>query len=496
MSQVLGPSELGSGEPQPLEARIRRGLRWSVLNQVVGRVVTVGLGVVMARILVPEDFGVFATALLVVNVLLGLNDLGLLLAVVRWPGNLKVAARTATTLASGFSLALYAVVFAAAPWFASFMNSPDSTWVLRVYCLVIVIDGLTTVSHGLIVRDFLQDRMAKSEFAAMPVGVGLSIGLALAGAGAWSLALGALAGNIVSAVVITRMAPFRVLPGWDSAAASWMLRFGAPLALTSLVEYVVLNLDYVVVGRTLGPVALGLYLLAYNVSNWPKSIVTDAVRRVSIAGFAHVSADDDAVRAGFHRTFRILAVVSLPLVLLLAVLSDAVIGALYGAKWSASADVLTYLAILGGVRVAVGYVFDLLIGLGRSRLTLALKLAWLVALLPALVIGAEMGGIEGVGIAHAIVALAVASPLFMLGARAVGVRLGPLGRDLARPLFGAAVAAGTGIALQQVVHGAWSEVLLISPVMVAAYVVVGLPWKDLPGLRRARRPQPRGSARP
>ncbi len=487
MSQVVGPSEIGSGEEQPLEARIRKGLRWSFLNQMVGRLVSVVSGIALARILVPEDFGVFAVALLVVNILLGLNDLGLLLAVVRWPGDLKVAARTAMTLATSFSALLYCAVFAAAPYFADFMNSPESTWVVRVFFLTIVIDGITTVSHGLIVRDFLQDRMAKSEFAAMPVGVAVSIGLALAGAGAWSLAIGQLAGNVVSAVVIIRLAPFRVWPGWDTPAARWMLRFGLPLAMTSVVEYVVLNLDYVIVGRVLGPVALGLYLLAYNVSNWPVSIVTDAVRRVSIAGFAHVSADDEAVRAGFHRTFRILAIVSLPLVLLLAVLSHAVIGALYGPKWSESATVLTYLAILGGTRVAIGYVFDLLIGVGRSRLTLVLKLGWLVALLPALIIGARMGGIEGVGIAHAIVALAVASPLFMLGARAVGVRLGPLGRDLARPLLGTAVAAVLGILLQQVVQGAWLEIFVISPVMIAAYVFIGLPWRDLLGRLRTHR---------
>lgn len=486
MSQIVDPQDVAAEEP-PLEARIRSGLRWSFLNQVVGRVVSVVSGIVLARILVPEDFGVFAVALLVVNILFGLNDLGLLLAVVRWPGDLKVAARTATTLASGFSVLLYATVFVAAPYFAAFMNSPDSTWVLRVFCLTIVIDGITTVSHGLIVRGFHQDRMTKSEFAALPVNVAISVGLALAGAGAWALVIGQIVGNLVSAVVIMRLAPFRVWPGWDGPAARWMLRFGVPLAFTSLVEYILLNLDYVIVGRILGTTALGLYLLAYNVSNWPVSIVTDAVRRVSIAGFAQVSADADAVRAGFHRTFRILAVVSLPLVLLLAILSEAVVGALYGSKWQESATVLTFLAILGGVRVAVGYVFDLLIGVGRSRLTLVLKLAWLVALLPALMIGAEMNGIRGVGIAHAIVAVVVASPLFLFGARAVGVRLGPLGRDLARPVLGALAAALLGIMLQQVVHGAWTELLVIAPLMIATYVFVGLPWRDLLARLRARR---------
>ena len=378
-------------------------------------------------------------------------------------------------------------MFAAAPYFASFMNSPNSTWVLRVFALTIIIDGITTSAHGLIVRGFHQDRMAKAEFSAMPVGVAVSILLALGGAGAWSLAIGQVAGNLVSAAVIMVMAPFWVWPGWDRACARWMLRFGVPLAGTSVVEYILLNLDYVVVGRILGPVALGLYLLAYNVSNWPVSIVTDAVRRVSIAGFAHVSGDDEAVRVGFHRTFRILAMVSMPLVLLLAVLSHAVIGALYGPKWSESANVLTYLAILGGVRVAVGYVFDLLIGVGRSRLTLMLKLAWLVVLLPVLIFGAETGGIEGVGIAHAAVALIVASPLFLFGARAVGVQLGPLGRDLRRPVLGALASAVVGIALQQVIHGSWLELFTIAPLMLATYFFLGLPWRDLLARVQARR---------
>ena len=191
------------------------------------------------------------------------------------------------------------------------------------------------------------------------------------------------------------MAPFRVWPGWDAPAARWMLRFGVPLALTSLVEYIVLNLDYVVVGRVLGPVALGLYLLAYNVSNWPVSIVTDAVRRVSIAGFAHVSADDEAVRAGFHRTFRILAIVSLPLVLLLAVLA----ARRHRGALRAQVERVGHRPHLprhprrhprrDRLRVRP------LIGVGRSRLTLVLKLAWLVALLPALVIGARDGRHRG-----------------------------------------------------------------------------------------------------
>ncbi len=470
-----------------LRSQVTRGLRWSVFNNLVARIVSVASGIVMARLLVPEDFGVYAVALLVINILFGLNDLGLLLAVVRWPGDLRVAARTGMTLATGNSLLLYGVVFMAAGPFAEFMGSPQAAGVLRLLCLTIVIDGLTTVPHGLLIRDFHQNRLAKSEFAAMPVGVSVGIGLALAGAGPWALAGAYLAGNVVTAIVIFMQSPMRVVPGFDRSAAKWMLAYGGPLAATSLLEYILLNADYLIVGRVLGAVALGLYLLAYNISNWPVAIISDAVRRVSIAGFAKLENEGEALKESFRTTFRIMVTVSLAFVIVLAVLAEDVVRILYGEKWAGAAQVLTYLAILGGVRVAVGYVFDLLVGIGRTRLTLALKAAWLVVLVPGLIWAAETGGIGRVGAVHAGVALVVATPLFLSATRTVGLDLRTLAGDLARPVLGAAAAAGVGVLVVHLVEGSWWEVLLAGPAMMVVYVFLGTPWRQALAWARARR---------
>jgi O-antigen/teichoic acid export membrane protein len=484
---VTSDVALVPGRGDDLSARVSTGLKWSVLNSLVARVVSVASGIVMARLLVPEDFGVYAAALLIVNVLFGVNDLGLLLAVVRWPGDLRVAARTGMSLATGNSVLLYVLVFLTASPFAAFMGTPQAAPLLQVLCLTIIIDGITTVPHGLLVRDFAQKRMARAELTAMPLGIGVGLALAYGGAGPWALVGAYLTGNVVTAVLIWSWAPLHVLPGFDLPAARWMLSYGGPLAATSLLEYVLLNADYLIVGRVLGPVALGLYLLAYNVSNWPVAIISDAVRRVSIAGFARLEDDEARLREGFRRTFRVMVTVSLPLVLVLAVLAEDVVGVLYGSPWLPAAQVLTWLAVLGGVRVAVGYIFDLLVGTGRTRLTLALKAGWLVTLVPALVWAAETGGIERVGLVHAVVGVCVATPLFLLATRTVGLDVRTLLGDLARPLTGAAVAAGIGMAASAVLEGGWVELVVVGPLVVGAYVLVGTPWRPLLERLQSRR---------
>ena len=303
----MAPNDVDQEErPDEFAGQVRSGLRWSFVNTLGVRVMSFGSGIVLARLLVPEDFGVFAAALAIVNILFGWNDLGMLLALVRWQGDLKRAARTAMTLSLVPSILIYVACFLLAPAFANLMDSPRSIGILRVIALTVVIDGLVAVPQGLLVRTFAQKRMALVEFTAVPVNVITTVVLALLGFGPWALALGQVVGNCVSATLLIIMAPFRVRPGFDRVIARSMLSFGIPLAFTSFVEYVLLNADYVVVGSFLGPVALGFYLLAFNVSNWPVNLLSDAIRRVSIAGFARLSKDEAGLRSNFNPTFALL----------------------------------------------------------------------------------------------------------------------------------------------------------------------------------------------
>jgi PST family polysaccharide transporter len=291
-------------------------------------------------------------------------------------------------------------------------------------------------------------------------------------------------------------APFRPRPGFDRAIARKMLAFGLPLAGASLIDYVLLNADYMIIGRTLGPIALGFYLLAYNLSNWPSSLLTEAVRKVSFVSFHELSEEPERLAAAFRRSFVLLVTLAIPLVLGLAILTNPLIDIIYGDNWSRSARVLQFLAILGGARVAIALVFDLLVGVGRSASALRLKILWCVALIPALEIGVRNGGIRGVAIAHAVVVLGVALPSFLAATRGLRIDLAGIARDLLRPAVGGALAAAATVLAIEPFTSPLLQLLVGGAVLVITYVLTQQP-RELrrqlrrdPGVEQAEAPAP------
>ena len=149
----------------------------------------------------------FTVATAVMTVLIATNDLGVILGVVRWPGDHREVAPTATTIAltSSSVLALGSILLAGP--FTELMGSPESAGILRLISLTLVLDGIVAVPTALLLRGFRQDQLAKAELTAIPVGIGLAVGLALAGAGPWALAVSRLGGAAVTVVMVLARTP-------------------------------------------------------------------------------------------------------------------------------------------------------------------------------------------------------------------------------------------------------------------------------------------------
>jgi O-antigen/teichoic acid export membrane protein len=464
-------SDLGKDVTSDLGTAVGAGLRWSLWSAVAGRLVRFLAGVAVARLLFPEDFGVYAVALTVMNLLMTVNDLGLIPTMVQWRGRLEEIRPTAMTLALVSSTLLYAGCYFIAPAFASAMGSPEAVGVVRLLTLEIVVDGLTVVSVATLLRTFRQNRLAQAELASLPVFVGLTVGLAALGAGAWSLAVGHLAANLVVAFIVLRVAKGWVRPGFDRVIAKRLLGFGLPLSGGFLIEAVLLNADYLIIGSILGPVPLGLYLLAYNISSWPSGLVLEAVRRVSIAGFSRLAAGEDLQR-GFVTSFRLLITAILPVCVVLGFLAPPLIGIVYGDRWLDAAGPLRFLAVLAFVRLSVNLMTDVLIGAGHPWRTILLQSVWLVPLVPALVVGVRVAGVDGAAAAHAIVGLAVAIPVGLWNVSRIGIDVTPVLRSLVRPVAAAGVSAALLLVVTSGLTGRFAELVIGGAVACATYAVL------------------------
>ncbi len=457
-----------------LRGRVTRGLRWSAVNTVVLRLASLAAGAVLLRLLTPEDYGVYAASLVVVTALLSMNELGVSLAIVRRDDGVRAIAPTVATLALVTSVALYLLTFLAAPAVASIMNAPGATPMIRVLSTCVLLDAFATVPAQVLAREFAQGRRFAIDLAAFAAGTALSIVLAFAGLGAWALVWGFLLSNIIASGLAIAMAPWRTRFGFDTAVARDLLHFGLPLAGSSLLLFAMMNVDYLVVGNILGAAALGFYLTAFNLCSWPVNLVSATMRRVSLSVFSRVGGTGAAGQGAFVTVLVGVLLLAVPMSTGLAVFAPEIIQTLYGSKWLPAAEALRPLAALAVGRVVVEVTYDFLVAADRNRGNLVIQTTWLVALVPALIVGAHLGGIRGVGLAHALVVCTVVSGVVVFELRNAGLRPQVLGRAVARPLLTAVPMALVGLLCVWLVPGSLAALLVGGVLSVVVYGLLNL----------------------
>ncbi|UUU39252.1 oligosaccharide flippase family protein [Streptomyces sp. NBC_00162] len=436
--------------PPSLGRKVGSAAKWSLVNTIVMRLGNFVTGIILARFFLgPEAWGVYGIAQTVLLVLLSANELGVSLAIVRWEGDPRRFAPTVLTLSAVSSCLLYAVLFAAAPAVAGVLGSPEASGVLRVMCLCVVLDGLSQVPAGFLTREFAQGRRMAVDGLNFVLSTAVTLLLAVQGWGAMSFAWGAVVGNVAALIGCCLAAPGTLRFGWDREQARALLRFGLPLAGASMLALGVVNVDTMVVGSALDPLALGFYVLAFNISGWPVRIVSEAARRVSFAGFSRLADSPQALATGFGRALGVVTTATVPLCVLLAALAGPIVELVYGERWLPAARALPWLMALGLVRIGCELAYDCLVAIGRRRSLIAVQGLWLLVLIPALITGARGGGIVGVAQGHVLVAVVVVVPVYLLVLHRGGIGLGTVVRACAWPFLGGAVMTAVVLGLER-----------------------------------------------
>ncbi|MEV6811674.1 oligosaccharide flippase family protein [Micromonospora sp. NPDC051296] len=460
-----------AAEQPPLFTRASRALGWSMASTIISRLSTLAIGIALARILGPDAFGTFAVALVVLLAVLSFNELGVSLAIVRWPGDPREIAPTVATLSVLTSTLVYSALYLGAPLLARALGDPGSTTVIRVLGLSVIVSGLVATPVALLQRAFRQDRKTVADLVTNWTSALASIGLALAGNGAMSLAIGQLAGSLAGAVLFIAFAPQGLRFGFDPAKARALLQFGLPLAGSSIVVFATTNLDRVVVGATLGPTALGYYVLALQLASWPVTVFSQPVRAVLPAALARLQHDRPAMRRSFLSAVGLLGSVTLPACLLLAAAADALIRFLYGDVWQPASAVLLWLGPLAALRIIFELFYDYFVVIADTRVVLTVQMLWFVVLLPALYATCVFGGLWQASAVQFAVALLVILPLYLVSLRRVGIAALPVAVRLGPPLLGAAVVVAVALLMARVTA---IDLVVLAVAGVTALAAIGV----------------------
>jgi lipopolysaccharide exporter len=423
-----------------LSATIRRGALWSIASTALLKLASVLTTAVIARILDPRDFGIYAVALTAYGIVNAVGEFGLGLCLIRADLDIDSLAPTMATIAVTTNAIQAGIMFAFARPIATALGSVAAAGPIRVLALAMLITGVFAVPGAQLIRDFKQNKIFLANLIGFVPSTAVLVLLAISGSGAIAFAWSMVVGNTISGCVVLASVGRHYRPGFSRGALGVLVKFGFPLAGANIVNYVLLNGDYAVVGHLAGAVALGAYVLAFNVASWPYSLLGFMVNNVSMPAISRVK--DDAVRLknSIARALRAISLVVMPMSALTITLARPLVLTLYGTKWTASVQPLSILACYGAISIICVLFANILAGLGRAKFILMVQLVWLAALVPGMVLGVHRDGIFGAAIAHVIVIGPIVLPIYLFGLRKV-VDLAALARAVLPALLAAAVAA-------------------------------------------------------
>lgn len=455
-------------------SRVGRGLGWSLLSTIALRVGNLVVSIVVARLVAPETYGVFAVALTVWMLLSALTEFGLGADLVRAQDPDR-RAPTVATLGAGIGLLAAVAMALASDDIAAAFDSPGSTDALLVMSIVPALFGLTIVPAALLQRAYRQRALFAVYAAGLLASAGFTVSLILLGAGATALAWGQVASQATMLAALHVAAGHRPRFGFDRGLARQSLSFSAPLALANLVSWMLITLDNLIVAREMGTVALGLYVLAFNVSSWPMSAVGQAVRVVALPAFADSESEVER-NAGLVRCTGLLVMAACAMGIGLATMAVPVVTLLFGEEWAAAAGALVGLAVFGASRVMLDLVATFLVAAGETRAVLVVQLVWLAAMVPAMVLAVRRWGLEGAGWAHVVVVVVVVVPAYAVALRRVGVDVAGIGRASVLPLAAGIPAA---VACWWLARTDGSPAIVLASgaaCVVVLYLLPMLPW--------------------
>lgn len=454
-----------------LGARAVKGAVWSGASSIILRLGSLTVGIILARLLTPEAFGVYAVALTVQSILMTIADFGLSADLVRSDEPERIAPTVATLgLVSGTVVTAITVI--SSHWLAELLGSPEAAPAISVLAFTLLLAGVSLVPYAMMLRRFQQRELFLIGVADFIVSTTVTLSLVAAGYGVMALAIGRVAAQVVASTLQFIYARLRPRFAIDREVVRPVLEFGVPIATANLLAWGLINMDNIVLARLAGATALGYYVIAFNVSSWPMSALAQSVRAISLPYFSRTENATEALS-------RIVAIgwaAALPAGAVLAVLSAPVIGVLYGDKWLPSAPVLAALGVFGSLRVIFDILTAFLYAKGLSKPVLWVQILWLITLTAGMVLATQAFGIVGAGWVHVLVAVVIVLPAYLIALRQSGFKVRDVLRRSWWPTVATLPAAAAAWAAAWALESPVAQLLVGGLVAVVVYGLVMRPW--------------------
>lgn len=319
--------------PESLKKKTVKGVAWTSLNQVLNVGLGFVIGVILARLLSPDDYGLLAMIAVFNAIAAAFIDCGFGSALIRKPNLSENDNTTAFYFNVVAGAVFYGIIYLIAPWVSVFYNKPILTQLLRVEALLLILSSFKIVQNTQLSRALNFKTIAIINVSSQVISGIVAIVAAYRGFGVWSLVLQHLGASIVSLVLLWIISPWRPRGRWNNGSLNYLWGFGSKLLASSLLNTIYANIYPIVIGKFYTPADLGQYTRAKGYANLPSQTLTGVIQQVTFPVLSQIQEDTERLGNSYRRMLRFTVFIVFPIMIGMAVLAHPLVIALVTNKW-------------------------------------------------------------------------------------------------------------------------------------------------------------------
>lgn len=316
-----------------LKQQTKKGLYWSFFNQFANYGMQFCVGIVMARLLSPSDYGITALPAVFMAIAGIFQDSGMTGALIRKE---KIEEKDYSTLfiySIAMGIFMYAILFFSSPLIAEYFNTPVLTSLIRVTALTFLWGPIGTVQYVILKRKLDFKTPTKISIATRVFSAIVGITMAYMGYGLWALVISGVLSSLLSLIIMVFVVKWYPKTGFSKESFNYLWNYGNKLMASALLDTAYNNITPVFVAKHYSPADLGVYNRAQGYAAMPSRNITGVIQNVTFPVLSKMQNDNESLARNYRRMLRVTAFIVFPMMLMLSALARPLVITLITAKW-------------------------------------------------------------------------------------------------------------------------------------------------------------------
>lgn len=359
---------------QSLKHKTKVGAYWQLVNQLANNGLMFVINIIMARLLMPEDFGIVAIPLVFLAIAEIFIEAGFSSALVRKDEVTESDMSTAFIFSISVGVLCYVILFFLSPFIANFYDEPILTSVTRIASIAFIITPLSTPQTVIMNRNIDFRTPAKVSVLSRILSGVLGISMAYYGYGLWAIVYSNLAGVVLTFIFNWIAVRWYPKAGWSKESFKYLFGYGSKMVMTYLLSRIYMNIAPLFIGKYSSKEELGIYNNAQKYTIYPSRLLLGVVQNVTFPVLCQIKSDDVTLARTYRKMIKVTTFLSFPMMALLAVVAEPLVRILLTERWIGCVSFIQIMCLSVMWSPVHSLNLNLLLIKGRSDLFLRLEI--------------------------------------------------------------------------------------------------------------------------